>query len=77
MTKRGSAQSVRTTTPTPIPANDHALLDTAPGVAVPQKNTPANDNPPVDDLPACLAVTDDEVRLLHRYLGDQILALFR
>jgi hypothetical protein len=37
---------------------------------------PANDNRTVEDLPACLQVTDDEVRLLHRYLGRQILGLF-
>jgi hypothetical protein len=36
----------------------------------------ANDNPMLDGLPACLPVTDEEVRLLHRYLGAQILGLF-
>lgn len=34
---------------------------------------PANDNPA---LPPCLPVTDEEVTLLHQYLGQQILALF-
>jgi hypothetical protein len=38
--------------------------------------SPANDNPSIDGLPTCLEVTDDEVRLLHRYLGREILALF-
>lgn len=38
--------------------------------------SPANDNPTLTDLPACLPVTDEEVRLLHRNLGPQILALF-
>jgi hypothetical protein len=36
----------------------------------------ANDNPTLDGLPACLPVTEEEVRLLHRYLGAQILGLF-
>ena len=38
--------------------------------------SPANDNPTLDSLAACLPVTDEEVRLLHRYLGAQILGLF-
>ena len=37
---------------------------------------PANDNPKLDLLAPCLPVTDEEVRLLHRYLGAQILGLF-
>jgi hypothetical protein len=37
---------------------------------------PANDNPALDSLPPCLPVTEDEVRLLHQYHGQQILALF-
>jgi hypothetical protein len=36
----------------------------------------SNDNPVSDDLPTCLEVTDEEVSLLHRYLGQQILGLF-
>lgn len=43
---------------------------------LPQSGAPANDNPSIERLPACLEVTDDEVRLLDRYLGRQILALF-
>jgi hypothetical protein len=58
-------------------ANDDVSLSAGPEAVLTQAGAPANDNPPFDDLPACLAVTDDEVRLLHRYLGDQILALFR
>ena len=38
--------------------------------------SPANDNPTLDGLPACLPVTEEEVGLLHRYLGAQILGLF-
>ena len=34
------------------------------------------ESPLINDLPTCLEVTQDEVRLLHRYLGRQILALF-
>lgn len=37
---------------------------------------PANDNRDRCELPACLPVSDDEVRLLHQYLGQEILALF-
>jgi len=40
------------------------------------RRPPANDNPTLDGLPACLPVTDEEVRLLHRYLGAQILGPF-
>lgn len=39
-------------------------------------NAPANDNVSVLQFPACLPVTDDEVRLLHRYLSREILGLF-
>jgi hypothetical protein len=37
---------------------------------------PANDNANMLQLPACLPVTDDEIRLLHRYLSREILGLF-
>lgn len=37
---------------------------------------PANDNPEINELPACLPVTDAEVSLLHQYLGQEILGLF-
>ena len=36
----------------------------------------ANDNIVAQSLPTCLAVTDDEVMLLHRYLSREILGLF-
>ena len=55
--------------------NDAGLLHTL-VAAVPARNTPANDNPAVHNLPPCLAVTDDEVTLLHRYLSREILDLF-
>jgi hypothetical protein len=38
--------------------------------------SPANDNPDRDAFAACLPVTDAEVRLLHQYLGQEILGLF-
>jgi hypothetical protein len=50
--------------------------DGGPETSLPQSGSPANDNPAIIDLPTCLAVTDEEVRLLHRYLGRKILALF-
>ena len=76
MANRGSKRQSRDVSPAWDAANDDAQL-TAPGQAVlPQSGSPANDNPSINDLPACLAVTEDEVRLLHRYLGRQILALF-
>jgi hypothetical protein len=40
------------------------------------KVPPANDNLSLDNLPACLPVTDEEVTLLHRYLSREILGLF-
>ena len=36
----------------------------------------ANDNSVLTELPSCLPVTEDEVTLLHQYLGQEILALF-
>jgi hypothetical protein len=58
------------------PANDDSYPIAPDEADLPQSGSPANDNPSDDDLPACLEVTDEEVRLLHRYLGRQILALF-
>jgi hypothetical protein len=49
------------------------------GILAPMPPTnvaPANDNPELTELCACLPVTEDEVRLLHQYLGQEILALF-
>lgn len=57
-------------------ANDDVPQESPPAIVVPQVGPPANDNPSIAGLPACLEVTDEEVRLLHRYLGRQILALF-
>jgi hypothetical protein len=75
MPERGAVQPVRKTTETPDPANDHSFPLTAAAAASP-KCAPANDNPTLHGLPACLPVADEEVRLLHRYLGAQILGLF-
>ena len=49
-----------------------SLTSSADGAAGP----PANDNASMLQLPACLPVTDDEVRLLHQYLSREILGLF-
>jgi len=76
MANRGTKRQGRSVTPAPNAANDD-VCPIAPGEAeLPQCGAPANDNPFIEHLPACLAVTDDEVRLLDRYLGRQILALF-
>lgn len=57
-------------------ANDDACPIAPSNAELPQSGSPANDNPSDEHLPGCLEVTDDEVRLLDRYLGRQILALF-
>jgi hypothetical protein len=76
MANRGSRRQGRCIRPARNAANDD-VYPVGPGEAdLPQPGSPANDNLSVNDLPACLAVTDEEVRLLHRYLGRQILALF-
>ena len=62
-TARRSAEDVR------VPVRGTAVEDAG-------FSRPANDNPTLDRLPACLPVTDEEVRLLHRHLGAQILGLF-
>jgi hypothetical protein len=56
--------------------NDDISPSTDSKANLPQAGSAANDNRSNVNLPACLEVTDDEVRLLHRYLGRQILALF-
>ncbi len=76
MANRGSRRQARSASPARNAANDDAYPTTPVEVDLPQSGSPANDNPSINDLPACLEVTDDEVRLLHRYLGRQILALF-
>jgi hypothetical protein len=75
MANRGSRRQARFIKPARNAAND-ACPTMAGEPDLPQRGSPANDNPSIDDLPPCLAVTDEEVRLLHRYLGQQILALF-
>ena len=76
MIERGSKRQTRGATPARHAANDDTTLRSAGAAGLPHPGSPANDNLSVNDLPACLAITDDEVRLLHRYLGRQILALF-
>ena len=76
MADRGSTSRTIKTKPARSAANDDISPGTNSGANLPQAGSPANDNPSTDDLPACLEVTDDEVRLLDRYLGRQILALF-
>jgi len=76
MANRGSRRRALGVTHAKHAANDDEF-EIGPNAAdLPQSVSPANDNPASIDLPACLAVTDEEVRLLHRYLGRQILALF-
>jgi hypothetical protein len=74
MANRSSIRQAGCSKPARDAANDDACLSVDPEML--QAGSPANDNPTIDNLPACLAVTDEEARLLHRYLGRQILALF-
>ena len=76
MTKRSSMSRVGGSAPARQVANDDMLFLATQGGDIHTALPPANDNPSIENLPACLAVTDDEVRLLHRYLGREILALF-
>ena len=76
MAKRGSKQRAQDNARAPVPANDDAIPDAGRSSAAITSTSAANDNPPVDDLPACLVVTDDEVKLLRQYLSQEILALF-
>ena len=76
MANRGSRRQARGVPPARYAANDDACPIAAGKAELPQSGSPANDNPSIEHLPACLEITDDEVRLLHRYLGRQILALF-
>lgn len=71
-----SRRQARSDRPAMNAANDDACPITPGEADLPQSGSPANDNPSVIDLPTCLEITDEEVRLLHRYLGQQILALF-
>lgn len=76
MANRGSRRRGRCASSARNAANDDACPASANEAKLPQSVAPANDNPSIEHLPACLEITDDEVRLLHRYLGRQILALF-
>lgn len=76
MANRGSKRQAKSVKPARDAANDDAC-PISPGEAdLLQSGSAANDNPAVINLPTCLEVTDEEVRLLHRYLGRQILGLF-
>jgi hypothetical protein len=59
-----------------LTANGSAPFDRQSDRPIGTPRPPANDNIGVQGLPACLAVTDDEVMLLHRYLSREILGLF-
>ena len=75
MKEAGLARAPTATVQRPEPANDDEFLDPL-LPAVPGRNTPANDNPAELHIPPCLAVTEEEVTLLHRYLSREILGLF-
>jgi hypothetical protein len=76
MANRSSIRRARSSKPARNAANDDACPSAVPETNLLQAGSPANDNPTINNLPACLEVTDEEVGLLHRYLGRQILALF-
>ena len=75
MTRSRFVQAAMSGAQSPEASNDDVLLDRR-LPAVPSRNTPANDNPGIHSLPPCLAVTDEEVTMLHRYLSREILGLF-
>ena len=76
MANRSSSRQARCASPARDAANDDACAAVPGKAELPRSGSPANDNPSIEHLPTCLEVTDDEVRLLDRYLGRQILALF-
>jgi hypothetical protein len=76
MTKLGLVHGSTSSAAARDPVNDDGLRVPLPVGVVPRRNTPANDNPAIHDLPTCLPVTDEEVTLLHRYLSREILGLF-
>jgi len=76
MVNRSSIRRTRSSKSARRAANDDAYQGAIPETNLPQAGSPANDNPSIGNLPACLDVTHEEVRLLHRHLGRQILALF-
>ena len=75
MPKIASAQVPGTVQQSPD-QNSRKSIGGAPAQSVSVRDTPANDNAGIDNLPPCLAVTNEEVRLLHRYLSREILDLF-
>jgi hypothetical protein len=76
MANHGSIRRTRGSKPARSAANDDVSPGSSLQANLPQGGSPANDNLAIIDLPTCLAVTDEEVKLLHQYLGRQILALF-
>jgi hypothetical protein len=76
MADRNSPRRARSARPARNAANDDVSHGADRQPNLPHAGSPANDNPSINDMPACLEVTDEEVRLLHRFLGRQILALF-
>ena len=76
MAKRRSKRLAQDVPPAPVPANDDAFSGAVLNSSAAVPASAANDNPPIDDLPARLSVSDDEVTLLQQYLGQEILALF-
>jgi hypothetical protein len=76
LTNSGPAHASAGSHLAPAAANDDELPEAASPQAGSVTDVPANDNPASDDLPACLLVSEEEVTLLQRYLGQQILGLF-
>ena len=76
MRKLGLAHGSKSSAQSLEPANDDGLFGPTLAPLVPSRNTPANDNPAELHIPPCLAVTEEEVTLLHRYLSREILGLF-
>jgi len=76
MADRNSQRRASSDKPARSAANDDISSAESRQDNLPHAGAPANDNASINDLPACLEVTDEEVRLLHRLLGRQILALF-
>ena len=76
MTNPGPAPASARSHAAPAAANDDERPKSTSPKACSVTDVPANDNPASDNLPACLLVTEEEVTLLQRYLGQQILGLF-
>ena len=76
MTNPGPAHASESSHAVPAAANDDERPTPTSPKAGSVPDGPANDNPESDELASCLLVTDEEVRLLQRYLGHQILGLF-